>query len=159
MLHLNEILKDHTGTDRRDMPGMGAAGGLALCMTAFLRAGIQSGIDLILDIAEFDTQIKDADFVITGEGKADSQSAQGKVLAGIAKRSRRGGVPVLALVGQADRGCEQLYDIGITAIFSTSRAALPFEIAKKTCREDLYFLVESLLRFDGMNDHGAARRK
>jgi glycerate kinase len=147
LLHLNEILKANTGKDLKDTPGMGAAGGLALCMSAFLDVRIKSGIDLILDIAQFDQQIADADFVITGEGKADSQSAQGKVLAGIAKRASQKGVPVVALVGQADAGCERLYDIGISAIFSTSRAAVPFEIARKTCREDLYFLAESLLRF------------
>ncbi len=147
LMHLNRVLTAHTGTDRKDIPGMGAAGGIALCLSVFLNARMESGIDLILDIAEFDMQIKDADFVVTGEGRADEQSAQGKVLAGIARRAAKQNVPVLALVGQAAQGCEKLYAIGISAIFSTSRAAVPFEIARKTCREDLFFLVESLLRF------------
>lgn len=157
LLHLNNILTADTGVDRKDIAGMGAAGGIALCLDAFLNVRMESGIGLILDIAGFDDQITDADFVITGEGRADEQSAQGKVLAGIAKRAARQGVPVLALVGQADKGSEQLYDIGISAIFSTSRAAVPFEIARKTCREDLYFLMESLLRFYQVTQRGPGR--
>ncbi len=147
LLHLNEILSAHTGIDRKDQPGMGAAGGIALSMTSFLNARLESGIDLILSIADFDERISDADFVITGEGKVDGQSVQGKVLAGIARRAARRGVPVVALVGDVGDGYERLYDIGITAIFSTNRAAVPFETARKTCREDLGFLMESLLKY------------
>lgn len=147
LLHYNKILTAYTGVNRKDMPGTGAAGGLALSLLSFLNARIQSGIDLVLDVSEFDVKIKDADFVITGEGKVDGQSAQGKVLAGIAKRAAAAGVPVIALVGDVGPGYRNLYDLGITAIFSTNRAAVPFEIARQTCREDLRFLMESLLKF------------
>ena len=154
LLHYNEVLTAHTGIDRKDQPGMGAAGGIALSLVSFLNARMQSGIDLILTIADFDAQIDGADFVITGEGKVDGQSVQGKVLAGIAKRAAGVNVPVVALVGDVGAGYERLYDIGITAIFSTNRAAVPFETARKTCREDLGFLIESLLKFYTIKGNG-----
>lgn len=147
LLHLSEVLTAHAGIDRKDQPGMGAAGGIALSLASFLNTRMESGIDMILTIADFDMQIADADMVITGEGKVDGQSVQGKVLAGIAKRAARALVPAVALVGDVGAGYERLYDIGITSIFSTNRAAVPFETARKTCREDLSFLMESLLKF------------
>jgi len=147
LLHLNKLVAALTGKDRKDIPGMGAAGGIALCLTAFLNTRMEPGIDLILDIADFDGQIRDADFVITGEGKADGQSASGKVLAGVAKRAAKHNVPVLALAGQLGDGCERLYEMGISAIFSTLRTPAPFETVQKTCRDDLCLLMESLLRF------------
>jgi glycerate kinase len=147
LVHYNEILTEYTGIDRKDLPGMGAAGGIALSLASFLNTRMESGIELILSIADFDRQIEGADFVITGEGKVDGQSVQGKVLAGIARRAAKKNVPVVALVGDVGADYERLYDIGITSIFSTNRAAVPFETARKTCREDLGFLMESLLKF------------
>ena len=151
LLHYNTILTGYTGQDRKDMPGTGAAGGMALSLLSFLNAKVESGINLILDISGFDEKIRGADFVVTGEGKVDGQSAQGKVLAGIAKRASAAGVPVLALVGDVGPGYRKLYEIGITAIFSTNRLAVPFDVARKTCREDLRFLMESLLKFYGIH--------
>lgn len=153
LLHYNDVLTAFTGIDRKDQPGMGAAGGIALSLASFLNTRMESGIDLILTIAGFDRQIADADAVITGEGKVDGQSVQGKVLVGIARRAARGNIPVIALVGDVGADYERLYDIGITAIFSTNRAAVPFETARKTCREDLGFLMESLLKFYYIKDN------
>ncbi len=147
LAHYNSVLTRHTGADRKDVPGTGAAGGIALSLLAFLNAGIESGIELILDVAGFDSKLKGADFVITGEGKVDGQSVQGKVLAGVARHAAAASVPVVALVGDVGRGYEKLYQTGITAIFSTNRAAVPFEVARRTCKEDLSFLMESLLKF------------
>lgn len=91
--------------------------------------------------------LKGAGMVITGEGKIDGQTACGKVPAGVAMRAKAQGVPVVALAGDLGEGFEKMYDLGITAVFSTSKAAVPFEIAAQTCREDLALLVDSLMRF------------
>ncbi|MEG2625839.1 MAG: glycerate kinase [Christensenella sp.] len=147
LLHYNEILTKYTGVDYKDKSGMGAAGGLGLSLTAFLHAETEAGIELILDTAGFSEKVKGADLVITGEGKIDGQSKQGKVPVGVARRAKRENVPVIALVGDVGAGYEELYDEGITAIFSTNKAAVPYSEAKKTSVEDLKFLTESLMRF------------
>lgn len=147
LLHYNSILTKLTGIDRKDESGMGAAGGLGLSLKTFLDARMEPGIDLILDTAAFDEKIEGADLVITGEGKIDGQSKQGKVPVGVAWRAREKKVPVVALVGDVGAGYEDLYGEGITAIFSTNKAAIPYEEARKTSVEDLKFLAESLLRF------------
>ena len=132
LLHYNGVLTRHTGVDRKDKSGMGAAGGIGLSLEAFLHAKMLPGIDLILD---------------TGEGKIDGQSKQGKVPVGVAWRAKKQNVPVVALVGDVSAGYEELYEEGITAIFSTNKAAVPYEQARRTSVEDLKFLTESLLRF------------
>ncbi len=147
LLHLNALLKEKTGIDRKDIPGMGAAGGMALCLDAFLNVEMQPGIDIVLSTVAFEQKLENCSMVITGEGKIDGQSLKGKVPVGVAWRAREKQVPVVALVGDVGEGYEALYDQGLTAIFSTNARAVPFEQAKSTCKQDLAFLVDSLMRF------------
>lgn len=88
--------------DTANHPGAGAAGGLGYALLAYLRAELRSGIDIVLDIARFDTTIHDADLVITGEGKSDAQTLMGKVPCGVLRRCRKVGVPVWLLSGAID---------------------------------------------------------
>jgi len=83
-----------------DVPGAGAAGGLGAGCMAFLDAKLKSGIDTILELYSFSEQAKDADLVITGEGKLDSQSFQGKILSGILRGSEN--VPIITICGACD---------------------------------------------------------
>lgn len=83
-------------------PGAGAAGGLGYALLAYLNAELNSGIDIVLDLANFDVAIKDADLVITGEGKSDQQTMMGKVPHGVLKRCKKAGVPVWLLSGAID---------------------------------------------------------
>lgn len=141
------LIQEKTGRDLLDTPGTGAAGGLAIPLLAFFQAKLVSGIDVILDAAGFDQAIDQADLVITGEGKLDGQSMEGKVPIGVARRGAKAGVPVIAIVGVLGDGYEKAYDQGIRAIFAVNKGAVPFEIAKKTCREDLAFLADALFAF------------
>lgn len=83
-------------------PGAGAAGGLGYAFLTYLHARLQSGIDIILDIAGFDKMTKDADIVITGEGKSDAQTLMGKVPYGVQKRCHCAGVETWLLSGAID---------------------------------------------------------
>lgn len=83
-------------------PGAGAAGGLGYALLAYLHAELLRGIDIVLDIADFDTLIRDADIVITGEGKSDAQTMMGKVACGVQERCARANVPVWLLSGDID---------------------------------------------------------
>ena len=83
-------------------PGAGAAGGLGYALLTYLHAELQSGIEIILNLAEFDTLIQDADLVITGEGKSDAQTMMGKVPCGVLKRCRQVGATCWLLSGAID---------------------------------------------------------
>ena len=75
-----------------------------------------------------DRQLEGADLVITGEGRIDSQSADGKVVSGVARRTRAKGVPLIAIAGGIADSAGAVYDIGVSAMFSTDRAALPVDM-------------------------------
>ena len=123
--HFGDVIRSQYGLDVSAMPGAGAAGGMGV---ALLGGTIQSGIDAVLDVTGFDRQLEGADLVITGEGRIDSQSADGKVVSGVARRTRAKGVPLIAIAGGIADSAGAVYDIGVSAMFSTDRAALPVDM-------------------------------
>ena len=100
---LAEVIQETLGIDVREIAGGGAAGGLGAGCAAFCAAELRPGIEIVLEITRFDDALKHADLVITGEGKLDAQSRQGKAVSGIFRRARLGGKPVIAVVGSDDR--------------------------------------------------------
>ena len=126
------VLKAQTGRDIASLEGTGAAGGIASIFLAFLNAGLGSGIDFVLDVTGFDEKVKDADLVITGEGRIDSQSACGKVPYGVAKRAKKhGNIPVIAIGGSLGEGYDELYSVGVDAIASCVNKVCTLEEAMK----------------------------
>lgn len=97
-----DVLRAQLGVDVQQIPGTGAAGGLGAGLVVFCRGRLQSGIDLVLDVTRFDGKLKEADVVITGEGRVDAQTRHGKALSGLLRRTGAAGVPVLAVAGQVD---------------------------------------------------------
>ena len=104
LLQLSDIIQGNLGVDVSTCPGGGAAGGLGAGLMAFLGAELVPGIEAVLDAIGFDEHISHADLVVTGEGCLDAQSAMGKVVAGVGKRARAAGVPVIAIAGSAGPG-------------------------------------------------------
>lgn len=98
-------------------PGAGTAGGLGYGLMAYLGATLQSGIDLVLDTIRFDEQIKDADFILTGEGKSDRQTLMGKVPQGVLTRAGHQGIPVHLLSGAIEDAAE-LTKAGFASVHS-----------------------------------------
>ncbi|SKA82856.1 glycerate kinase [Thiothrix eikelboomii] len=118
LLHFAHLVQSLTGRDVGSLQGAGAAGGLGAAFMAFLPAQLKSGVDIVLDACGFDEHVRDADLVITGEGKIDGQTAHGKTPIGVARRAKQHGVPVIALAGSITAGAEAVYDQGIDAVFS-----------------------------------------
>ena len=114
--HYAIVLKEKVGKDILNTPGSGAAGGLGAGLMAFCNAKLYPGIEKILDINNIDEHLMDADLVITGEGKIDSQSIYGKVPVGVAKRAYKYSVPVVAIVGSVGEGASAVYEHGVNAI-------------------------------------------
>lgn len=130
-----------------NIPGAGAAGGMGAGIKVFMQGQLMSGIDLVLDLVNFDTELEDTDLVITGEGKIDSQSLEGKAVIGISKRAEKKKVPVVAIVGSIGKGAEKAYAMGVSSMFSINRQAQDFKISQYFSKENLEATVGDILRF------------
>lgn len=122
LTNLVDVIEKKASSRIRDISGTGAAGGLSITLIAFANAFIRSGIETVLDIIQFDRLLENVDLVVTGEGRLDYQSAQGKVLYGIGNACRKKNIPVCAIAGCFGDGADQIYDCGIdVAISCTTR--------------------------------------
>ena len=137
MENYRELLRREFGIDMDEEPGAGAAGGLGAALLSFLRAELRSGIETVLDLIEFDKNLEGVSLVVTGEGRADWQSAFGKVMQGVGRRCLRQGVPAVAIVGSMGDGAEQIFDYGIESMITTVNGVMPLEEALERA-EELY---------------------
>lgn len=145
LAHLAHIVKQTTGRQIMHLQGAGAAGGMGGGMVAFFNSRLQMGIETVLDTVGFDDLVQGADLVISGEGKLDVQSLSGKVVIGVARRAKKAGVPLIAVVGDIEDGIEAVYDEGVTAVFSINRLAIPFQQAKPRSKKDLALTIDNLM--------------
>jgi glycerate kinase len=99
LTHYAEIVRRDLGIDVADVPGAGAAGGLAAGLIAFCGAIVRPGFDVVAEATGFAERLARADVVVTGEGRLDRQTSFGKTAARVAEASRAAGTPVLAIVG------------------------------------------------------------
>src|SRR5205085_2021472 len=97
LAHYAAILERDLGTQVRDLPGAGAAGGLAAGLVAFLGAHLRPGVEIVMEAPRVPERILSSDLVITGEGKPDASSLGGKTVAGVTRVAREAGVPALVL--------------------------------------------------------------
>ena len=131
------------GKDYSLCEGAGAAGGLGFGLIAFLGAKLQKGVEYILEKTDFTEKAKDADLVITGEGKLDSQSLMGKVPFFVAEKSK--GRKVLAVVGISEISSEKAAEKGIPQIIETNPKHLPFEEIKNNAEQMLIAAAENII--------------
>ncbi|MGM0340661.1 glycerate 2-kinase [Enterococcus sp. AZ007] len=135
-------------------PGDGAAGGIALALRTIFDAQIVSGIDLLIQYTDLEKRIKQSDLVITGEGRMDAQSLQGKVPVGIAKLAKQHGVPVIAFVGEVSGEPLEFEKVGLSVIIpivaqlSTLKEALAnakqnLELASMRAKQLLFLLQKN----------------
>jgi glycerate kinase len=120
--HYADLLARDVGVDVRDRPGAGAAGGLGAGLMAFLRAEVRRGIDVVLEVTDFEHRVEDVDLVITGEGKLDRQSLRGKTVAGVVEACRRVSVAAVVVCGQAEVGVDGVPVHSMAARFGMDRA-------------------------------------
>lgn len=128
--HYAQVLTRQLGKDISQLPGAGAAGGMGGGLLPFLNAGLQKGIDIVLKMLNFEEVVKDADIIITGEGKIDAQTGMGKALGGILSVADKYHVPVVALAGSVDN-VSQLNAMGFTSVFSIQQGPIDLETAMK----------------------------
>ena len=110
------------------VPGAGAAGGLGAALLA-LGAELRSGVETVLDLVGFDERVRDVDLVITGEGNMDEQSAAGKAPVGVARRAKRYGKPVIAVVGGRADNLDAVYGQGVDLVLPICRKPMSLDQA------------------------------
>lgn len=154
VLTLDEGLKQYASILKRDkqiditsIPGAGAAGGMSGGLLPFLPATIKPGIETLLEALNFKEAIKDADLIITGEGKLDAQTSMGKALSGLLVAARDKQIPVVALAGQVEESVS-LHQAGFTAFFSIQPGVISLEKAllKENTLKNLQQTVVQVVR-------------
>lgn len=145
--HLAETLEKDVGMEVLTLAGGGSAGGFGAGAAAFFGGQLRMGIDVVLDLTDFDRKCRGASLVITGEGHLDSQSLRGKTVVGVARRARALGVPAAALVGGCETALDAVYAEGVSGVFPIHPALCTWPQAAARTEEDLRFTVGNLLRF------------
>ena len=129
LMHFSGRVKELLGKDNADIPGTGAAGGMGYAFITFLNATLKSGIEIILNEIDLESDVKDADIVITGEGRLDCQTAMGKAPIGVAKLAKKYGAIVLAFAGSTTPDAEKCNEEGIDAYFDIVNSIMTLEEA------------------------------
>jgi glycerate kinase len=110
------VITSTTGRDVATIPGSGSAGGLGAAFLAFFPARMSRGVDIVMSATHLEGKMAGADYVFTGEGCVDAQTASGKTLLGVAEVARQRSVPVIAFAGRIGKGADALYSLGVEAI-------------------------------------------
>lgn len=118
LAHYAQIIARDLDCDVLTLPGGGAAGGMGAALYAFCGAGLRQGIEIVTDALALDEHVADADLVITGEGRIDSQTVHGKVPVGVARVAKRYDIPVIGIAGSLTADVGVVHDHGIDAVFS-----------------------------------------
>ncbi len=124
-----EISKTVSKKADKNYPGSGAAGGLGFAFLAFTNATLKSGIQIVLEEIDIENDIKNADIVVTGEGRLDSQTVMGKAPIGVAKLAKKYGKKVVAFSGCVTEDAEVCNEHGIDAYFPIVRGVTTLEDA------------------------------
>ena len=153
MAHYADVIERRCGRVLRTLPGTGAAGGFVLPLMAFSKIEIRSGIETVLSLLQFDRLLEGVDLVVTGEGRLDSQSLQGKVLAGIGDACAKKGIPVAAVVGCMGPGAPLIFQHGVTSAISCVNNVMTLE--ESIVRADELFLqaADQMYRFIKIGMH------
>ena len=146
LARLAALLEAAVGRPVASVPGAGAAGGMAAMLLALGQADLRPGIALVLEASGFNAALADADLVITGEGRLDGQSADGKTVSGVARAAAAAGVPVVAIGGAIGPGVEALYPLGVAGLLSLVPGPMSLEEAMDRTPELLADAAERLLR-------------
>ncbi|MEI6521299.1 MAG: glycerate kinase [bacterium] len=132
--------------DYNDSPGAGAAGGIGFALIAAFQGKFIPGADIVMQVSGFDDAICGADLVITGEGRTDAQTAKGKLPARVAQKAQQNGISCILLSGALGDGWRQVYDVGVTAVFSILDHPQSLYMAMNNAEEQLKTATENAVR-------------
>lgn len=129
--HYADIMKKQLNKDVKDIAGAGAAGGLGATLLGLFDATLRPGIEIVMDAVNLSDIVSNADLVITGEGRIDSQTIHGKTPIGVARTAKKFNLPVIGIAGCLSHDCAVVYDYGIDAVFSVVPRSVSLDLALK----------------------------
>jgi len=142
--HYAKIIARDLDIDVLKMAGGGAAGGMGAALYAFCGAELRRGIEIVTEALELDKVVRDADLVITGEGRIDSQSIHGKVPVGVAKVAKRYNKPVIGIAGSLTRDVGVVHEHGLDAVFSVLYTICTLEEALENAGDNLRMAARNI---------------
>ncbi|GIU24498.1 glycerate kinase [Shewanella schlegeliana] len=144
LAHFADVIASSGIEDNRDLAGAGAAGGMGLGVMTFLNAQLKPGIDIVMETVNLAGLLENADLVITGEGRLDSQTLHGKTPMGVAGVAKAQGLPVIAIAGCVSDDANVLLEHGIDALFSITPRALPLVEVLASAKHNLYSTAKNI---------------
>ena len=144
LAHYAQIIARDLDIDVLNLAGGGAAGGMGAALYAFCGAELRQGIEIVTDALHLDQQVADADLVITGEGRIDSQTIHGKVPVGVAKIAKRYNKPVIGIAGSLTADVGVVHDHGIDAVFSVIYTVCTLEEALEEAAENVRMAARNI---------------
>ncbi len=142
--HYAKIIARDLDIDVLSLAGGGAAGGMGAALYAFCGATLRQGIEIVTDALRLDEQVADADIVITGEGRIDSQTIHGKVPVGVAKVAKRYNKPVIGIAGSLTADVGVVHQHGIDAVFSVLYSICTLEDALGNAQANLRMAARNI---------------
>lgn len=137
LTHYGNIIERDLDKSVMNLKGGGAAGGMGVALYAFCGADLRQGIEIVTEALSLDAAVRDADLVITGEGRIDSQTIHGKVPIGVARVAKRYQLPVIGIAGSLTADVDVVYDHGLDAIFSVIPRICTLDEALENAAENL----------------------
>ena len=131
LAHYAEVIRQTNGKEVIDQSGAGAAGGLGAALLGLFDATLRPGISIVMDAVNLAEVVKDADLVITGEGRIDSQTIHGKTPIGVARTAKLYNLPVIGIAGSTAQDCRVVHDHGLDAVYSVVLGATDLPTALK----------------------------
>ncbi|MFJ5983940.1 glycerate kinase [Enterobacter cancerogenus] len=142
--HYAQVIARDLDIDVLHLAGGGAAGGMGAALYAFCGAQLRQGIEIVTDALHLDEQVADADLVITGEGRIDSQTIHGKVPVGVARVAKRYNKPVIGIAGSLTADVGVVHDHGIDAVFSVIYTICSLEDALENASENVRMAARNI---------------
>jgi glycerate kinase len=130
-------IEQQLGRQVANQPGAGAAGGMGAALHGLLGAELKPGVEIVLEALKLADAVCDADLVITGEGRIDSQTIHGKTPIGVARCAKRFGKPVIGIAGCLSDDCGVVHQHGIDAVFAIVNRAMALPEALATAHNNL----------------------
>jgi len=124
---LAHVARRDLGADVANLPGAGAAGGLGFGLMAFCGARLRRGVEMVSEAVQLEKRLRGCDLVVTGEGRTDGQTVNGKTPMGVATVAQRVGAPVIILSGCLRNDWREVHRVGVAAAFSSTIDSLTEE--------------------------------
>ena len=143
--NVSSVIDHHFGLKTQDIIGAGAAGGMGAGTVAFLNGELIPGIELMMQIADFEKKVEGADWIISGEGRLDDQTLSGKAMSGIIKLAQKHNIKVASFCGSTDLDSNEISEMGINYSSTIMDKANSLDDALENTKLYLEQLVEDFI--------------